>query len=218
MSKKLRKVNEVVDLVKDGDVVMIGGFLSVGAPLEVIDALVEKGTKDLTIICNDTAFVDSGIGKLVVNKQVKRVISSHIGTSKETGRQMLAGETQVDLVPQGTLIEQIRAGGFGLGGVLTATGVGTAVEEGKQIVEVDGKKYLLEKPLRADVALVFANTVDEFGNMNFHGSTRNFNHLMPTSADLVIVETDKVVRVGDLDQDLVHTPGIFVDYVVERGQ
>lgn len=218
MSKKLRKVNEVVELVKDGDVVMIGGFLSVGAPLEVIDALVEKGTKDLTIICNDTAFVDSGIGKLVVNKQVKRVISSHIGTNKETGRQMLAGETQVDLVPQGTLIEQIRAGGFGLGGVLTATGVGTAVEEGKQIVEVDGKKYLLEKPLRADVALVFANTVDEFGNMNFHGSTRNFNHLMPTAADLVIVETDKVVRVGDLDQDLVHTPGIFVDYVVERGQ
>lgn len=218
MSKKLRKVNEVVDLVKDGDVVMIGGFLSVGAPLEVIDALVEKGTKDLTIICNDTAFVDSGIGKLVVNKQVKRVITSHIGTNKETGRQMLAGETQVDLVPQGTLIEQIRAGGFGLGGVLTATGVGTAVEEGKQIVEVDGKKYLLEKPLRADVALVFANTVDEFGNMNFHGSTRNFNHLMPTAADLVIVETDKVVRVGDLDQDLVHTPGIFVDYVVERGQ
>lgn len=218
MSKKLRKVNEVVELVKDGDVVMIGGFLSVGAPLEVIDALVEKGTKDLTIICNDTAFVDSGIGKLVVNKQVKRVITSHIGTNKETGRQMLAGETQVDLVPQGTLIEQIRAGGFGLGGVLTATGVGTAVEEGKQIVEVDGKKYLLEKPLRADVALVFANTVDEFGNMNFHGSTRNFNHLMPTAADLVIVETDKVVRVGDLDQDLVHTPGIFVDYVVERGQ
>lgn len=218
MSKKLRKVNEVVDLVKDRDVVMIGGFLSVGAPLEVIDALVEKGTKDLTIICNDTAFVDSGIGKLVVNKQVKRVITSHIGTNKETGRQMLAGETQVDLVPQGTLIEQIRAGGFGLGGVLTATGVGTAVEEGKQIVEVDGKKYLLEKPLRADVALVFANTVDEFGNMNFHGSTRNFKHLMPTAADLVIVETDKVVRVGDLDQDLVHTPGIFVDYVVERGQ
>lgn len=218
MSDKLRKVSEIIDLIKDGDTVMIGGFLDVGSPLEILDALAEKGTKDLTVIANDTGFVETGIGKMVVNKQFKKIIATHIGTNKETGRQMLAGETEVELIPQGTLIEQIRAGGFGLGGVLTQTGLGTAVEEGKQIVEVDGKKYLLEKPMRADVALVFANTCDEFGNMRFHGSTRNFNHLMPLAADLVIVETDDVVKIGELDQDDVHTPGIFVDYVVKRGE
>lgn len=218
MADKLRKVSDIVDLIKDGDTVMIGGFLDVGSPLEILAALAEKGTKDLTVIANDTGFVDSGIGKMVVNNQFKKIIATHIGTNKETGRQMLAGETEVELIPQGTLIEQIRAGGFGLGGVLTQTGLGTAVEEGKQIVEVDGKKYLLEKPMRADVALVFANTCDEFGNMRFHGSTRNFNHLMPLAADLVIVETDEVVKVGDLNQDDVHTPGIFVDYIVKRGE
>ena len=218
MSDKRRTVAEVVDMIKDGDVLMVGGFLSVGAPLEILDALAEKGVKDLTVIANDSAYPDSGIGKLVVNKQWKKIIATHIGTNKETGRQMLAGETEVQLVPQGTLIEQIRAGGFGLGGFLTRTGVGTEVEKGKEVMEVDGVKYLLEKPLRADVALVFANTVDEFGNMRFHGSTRNFNHLMPMAADLVIVETDKVVKVGEMDQDDVHTPGIFVDYIVERGQ
>lgn len=218
MQNKRSTVSQVVDLIKDGDVIMVGGFLSVGSPLEILDAIAEKGVKDLTLIANDTAFPDSGIGKLVVNKQLKKVIATHIGTNKEMGRQMLAGETEVELVPQGTLIEQIRAGGFGLGGFLTRTGVGTEVEKGKEVIELDGVKYLLERPIRADVALVFANTVDEFGNMQFHGSTRNFNHLMPLAADLVIVETDKVVKVGEMNQDDVHTPGIFVDYVVERGQ
>lgn len=218
MENKTRKIHEIIDLIKDGDTVMIGGFLSHGAPLEFIDALIEKGTKDLTIICNDTAFVDSGIGKLIVNKLVKKVRCTHIGTNKETGRQMHAGEIEVELIPQGTIIERIRAGGFGLGGILTPTGVGTAVEEGKQVIEVNGRKYLLEEPIRADVALVYATTADTFGNMNFHGATRLFNQLMPTAADLVIVEAEKVIPVGDMDPDLVHTPGIFVDYVVERGQ
>lgn len=214
---KVISLEQAVSLVKDGDVVMIGGFLGVGTPERIIDALVAKGTKDLTLICNDSGFVDKGVGKLVVNKQFKKIIASHIGTNKETGRQMIAGETEVVLVPQGTLIEQVRAGGYGLGGVLTATGLGTKVEEGKDKVVVDGKEYLLEKPLRANVALLFANKVDKYGNMTFHGSTRNFNNMMAAAADITIVEACEVVEIGELDPDTVHTPGVFVNHIVDGG-
>ncbi len=214
---KVISLEQAISFVKDGDVVMIGGFLGVGCPEMMIDALVASGKKDLTLICNDSGFVDKGPGKLVVTKQFKKIIASHVGTNKETGRQMMAGETEVVLTPQGTLIEQIRAGGYGLGGVLTATGIGTLVEEGKQKVEVDGKTYLLEKPLRANVALLFANKVDKYGNMNFHGSTRNFNNMMASAADITIVEACEVVEIGELNPDLVHTPGVFVKYIVDRG-
>lgn len=214
---KVISLEKAVSLIKDGDVVMIGGFLGVGTPERIIDALVAQGTKNLTLICNDSGFVDKGVGKLVVNKQFKKIIASHIGTNKETGRQMIEGETEVVLVPQGTLIEQVRAGGYGLGGVLTATGLGTKVEEGKDKVVVDGKEYLLEKPLRANVALLFANTVDKYGNMNFHGSTRNFNNMMAAAADITIVEACSVVEIGELNPDTVHTPGVFVNYIVDGG-
>lgn len=158
---KVVTMDQALEHIKDGMTVMIGGFLGVGNPHKIIDAMVEKGVKDLTLIANDTAFPDVGLGKLIVNKQVKKAIVSHIGTNPETGRQMNEGETEVILVPQGTLIEQIRAGGAGLGGVLTPTGVGTVVEEGKQKLTIDGKEYLLEKPLKADVALIFGSIVDK---------------------------------------------------------
>lgn len=210
-------IQKAVDMIKDCDTIMIGGFLAVGAPLKLIDAMVKKGLKDLTLITNDSAFMDKGVGKMIVNKQIKKIITSHIGTNKETGRQMMAGETEVVLVPQGTLVEQIRAGGYGLGGVLTATGLGTEVEKGKEKIAVDGKEYLLEKPLKADVALIFGNKVDEYGNIHYYGSTRNFNNMMASAADLTIVEAVDIVKIGDLDPNSVHTPGVFVDYIVDGG-
>lgn len=211
---KLRTIEEAVDMIKDGMTVMIGGFMGVGSPERIIDALVAKGVKDLTIIANDTAFVNKGLGKLIVTKQAKKVIVSHIGTNKETGRQMTAGELEVDLVPQGTLAEQVRSGGAGLGGVLTPIGIGTVVEEGKQKITVQGKDYLLFEPIRADVALLSGSIVDTKGNVFYGKATRNFNPLMATAADLVICEAQKIVPVGELDPHLVMTPGILVNYVV----
>jgi len=207
-------MNEALEHVKDGMTIIIGGFLGTGNPHKLIDGLLEKGVKDLTIIANDTAFPEIGIGKLIVNRRVKKAIVSHIGTNPETGNQMNAGELEVNLVPQGTLIEQIRAAGAGLGGVLTPTGIGTVVEEGKQKIEIDGKEYLLEKPLKADVALVFGSTVDKKGNIFFNKTTRNFNLFAATAADTVIVEAEKLVEVGELDPNLVMVPGLFVDYIV----
>ncbi len=160
-------------------------ILGCGTPEGMIDALIEKDVKDLTIICNDTSFVDKGLGKLVANKQVKKVITSHIGTNKETGRQMNAGELEVVLVPQGTLAERVRAGGAGLGGVLTPIGLGTPVEEGKEKIEVNGKTFLLETAIKADVALLHGSIVDEKGNVFYNQATRNFNPLMATAAETV---------------------------------
>lgn len=212
---KLISMHDAVNLVRDGDTIMVGGFLAVGTPERLIEALIEKGVKDLTLICNDTGFVDRGVGKMVVAKMFKKIYASHVGTNKETGRQLLEGETEVILVPQGTLIEQIRAGGFGLGGVLTKTGLGTAVEEGKDIVEVDGEKYLLEKPMRANIALLFAEKADVKGNLTFHGATRNFNTYMGAAADISIVEAQEVVPLGAICQDDVIVPGVFVNYIVD---
>jgi len=214
---KLISLEDAVNLVRDGDTIMVGGFLAVGTPERLIDALIAKGVKDLTLICNDTGFVDRGVGKMVVAKMFKRIYASHVGTNKETGRQMLEGETEVVLVPQGTLIEQIRAGGFGLGGVLTKTGLGTLVEKGKQVVEVDGERYLLEKPMRANVALLFAEKADTKGNLSFHGATRNFNTYMGAAADISIVEAGEVVQLGEMCPDEVVVPGVFVKYIVDGG-
>ena len=210
-------LKDAVDLVHDGDTIMVGGFLAVGTPERLIDALIEKGVKNLTLICNDTGFIDRGVGKMVVAKMFKKIMTSHIGTNRESGRQMLEGETEIVLIPQGTLIEQIRAGGFGLGGVLTKTGLGTEVEKGKTVIEMDGERYLLEKPLRANVALLFAEKADEKGNLTFHGATRNFNTCMGAAADIAIVEAQKVVKVGELCPDEVVVPGVFIDYVVDGG-
>lgn len=211
-------MEQVVSLVKDGSTVMIGGFGACGSPHGIIAALVEKGVKDLTLISNDTGFVDRGVGLMVVARQFKKVQVSHIGTNKETGRQLIAGELEVDLIPQGTLAERIRAGGCGLGGVLTRTGLGTEIEKGKQTVEVDGQKYLLEKPLRAEIALLHADVADEKGNLLFHGSARNFNPVMATAADVVVVEARKIVPAGEISPDNVVVPGTLVTYIVEAAK
>ena len=213
MSKRI-SLEQAVNLVQDGSTVMVGGFLACGSPVELIDGLVEKGVKNLTLICNDTATAATGVGKLVVKKQVKAVYTSHIGTNKESGRQMMAGELEVHLIPQGTLAERIRAGGFGLGGVLTETGVGTEVEKGKQVIEVDGQDYLLEKAMRADIALIYADSADEKGNLVFRGSTRNFNPLMAAAADITIAEIREIVPVGTFDPNHAIVPGIFVKYLI----
>lgn len=214
---KVTTITEAMAAVTDGMSVMVGGFLAVGSPPGLLDFLVKKGIRDLTVIANDTATPELGVGKLVVNRQVKKAIVSHIGTNPETGRQMMAKELVVDLVPQGTLAERIRAAGGGLGGILTPTGVGTVVEEGKQKLTIGGREYLLELPLRADVALLYAHKADRAGNLVFRRSARNFNPVMALAADVVIVEAGQIVEVGDLDPDEVMVSGIVVDWIVQGG-
>ncbi|MEH7547291.1 MULTISPECIES: acetate CoA-transferase subunit alpha [Bacillaceae] len=214
---KIISLEEVSSIFRNGMTIMAGGFMGVGTPQELVAAMLEANVKDITLIANDTAFVDAGIGPLIVNKRVKKVIASHIGTNPETGRQMISGEMEVELVPQGTLAERVRAGGSGLGGVLTPTGVGTIVEEGKEKITVDGREYLLEKPLRAEVALLKAYKADKAGNLIYHRSARNFNPLMALAADTVIVQVEQLVEVGEIDPDEVMTPGILVDKIYVQG-
>jgi acetate CoA/acetoacetate CoA-transferase alpha subunit len=212
---KIISAKQAAELVKDGMTIMIGGFLGCGNPHKIIDALVEKGVKNLTLIANDTSLPNYGISKLIANHQVKRLLASHIGTNPETGAQMTAGELEVNLIPQGTLAERIRCGGNGIGGFLTPTGVGTVVAIGKQQMELNGKEYILETPLRADVAIINGYRVDKSGNIWYIGSTRNFNNIMATAADVVIVEADTLVEIGEIEPENVVTPGIFIDYIVE---
>lgn len=214
MINKVISVKEAADMVKDGMTIMVGGFLANGSPENIIDALVVKNVKNLTLICNDTGFPDKGVGKMVVNKQFKKMIASHVGTNPETANQMNSGETEVVLTPQGTLAEKIRCGGNGLGGFYTPTGIGTEVAEGKEVKVINGKEYLFETPLRADVALLKASVVDKKGNMIFNKTMKNFNPMMATAADLVIVEADKIVEVGEINPEHVMCSGIFVDYIV----
>ena len=214
MKNKKISLADVIPYFHDGMTIMFGGFMGVGTPPLLIEALLESGVKDLTIIGNDTAFVDTGVGPLISSGRVKKVIASHIGTNPETGRRMIAGEMLVELVPQGTLIERIRCGGAGLGGFLTPTGVGTVVEEGKQKIVQNGVEYLLELPLRADLALVHAHTADCSGNLTYQLTARNFNPIIALAADLVIAQADQMVDVGSILPDQVITPGALIDYVV----
>ena len=212
--KNVVSAKEAVSLIKDGSTVMLGGFLSCGAPDELIDALVEQNTKELTLICNDTSFPQTDKGKLIVNKQAKKIITAHIGTNPESGRQMHDGELEVELVPMGTLIEKIRAHGAGLGGVLTPTGVGTDLEKHGKTVVIDDKKFIFEKPLGADFALIYGTKVDKFGNVAFYGTTRNLNTVMATAANTVIVQADELVDC--LEPNEVVIPGLFIDYIVVK--
>lgn len=204
---------EAAQKVCDGDTVMIGGFMAIGSPHKIIDALIEQQTKNLHLIANDTGYSDKGIGKLISAKAIASLKASHIGLNPETGRQMTAGEIEVDLIPQGTLVERIRSGGAGIGGFLTETGIGTVVEENKQKLTIDGKDYILELPLKAKVALIRASIVDKAGNCIFNKTTSNFNPLMATAADLVIVEAEQVVEVGEIDADRFTLPGTFIDFI-----
>jgi acetate CoA/acetoacetate CoA-transferase alpha subunit len=218
MQQKAISCTRAVELIPDGASLMIGGFLGVGSPHRMIDELVRQGKKNLTVIANDTGRPELGIGKLIVAKLVRKAIVSHIGTNPETGRQMIAGETEVELVPQGTLAERVRAGGFGLGGVLTATGLGTPVADGKKTIEIDGKLFLVEMPLRADFALLACHRADYRGNLEYSLTARNFNMVMAPAATTVIAEPEHIVPVGMITPDSVATPFPVVDYLIERGQ
>jgi acetate CoA/acetoacetate CoA-transferase alpha subunit len=207
-------LEKAVEMIPDGASLMVGGFMGVGTPERLVDELARQGKRDLTIIANDTASPGCGIGKLVTCGALRRAVVSHIGLNPETQKKMIAGEIEVELVPQGTLIERIRAGGYGLGGVLTPTGVGTVVEEGKQKLELDGKKYLLEVALRADFALVEAFLSDYEGNLVYALTARNFNPVIAMAADKVIVDVAHIVPIGMISPDHVVTPAVLVDYLI----
>lgn len=209
-------IEEAISQIPDGASLMVGGFMGVGTPERLIDELVRQGRRNLTVIANDTAMPGVGIGKLVSGGHLRKVIASHIGLNPETQQKMIAGEIEVELVPQGTLIERIRAAGYGLGGVLTPTGVGTLVEKGKRKLEVDGREYLLETALGADFALVQAFLADYFGNLTYALTARNFNPVIAMAATTVVVEAEHVVPVGMISPDHVMTPAPIVDYLVAR--
>ena len=209
--------SEAVKCIAHGATIMVGGFNYGGIPYTLVDALLEAGVRELNLICNDTAYENVGHGKLVAEGRVKKVTASHVGMNKATQRLYNQGELELELVPQGSFVERIRAGGFGLGGFLTPTGLGTPAQEGKRIIEVDGNRYLLELPLTADVALVRAYKADRYGNLVYFGTNRNFNPAMATAAKVVIVEVDAILEAGAIDPNDVVTPGILVDILVLRG-
>lgn len=214
MKTKQLNLADVKNHLWDGMTIMFGGFMGIGTPAKLVQAILDAGIKDLTIIGNDTAFVDTGVGPLITNNRVKRLITSHIGTNPETGKKMIAGEIDVELVPQGTLAERIRAAGAGLGGILTPTGLGTIVEEGKRRVTVEDRDYLLELPLHADLAIVAAQKADKMGNLVYELAAQNFNPLVAMAAKTVIVQANTVVDVGEITPDEVVTPAALVDYII----
>ena len=207
---------EAIKFFKNNQTIMIGGFFNCGAPDIVIDELVKTPLTDFVLISNDTGSAGKNRGKLVRAGKIKKAIVSHIGTNSETVQLYNEGKIEIDLQPQGSLAERIRAAGAGLGGILTPTGIDTEVEKGKQKIVVDGKEFLLETPLHAEVALIYATYADKFGNLAFHGSTRNFNAIMPMAADIVIVEAEHIVD-EPLAPDNVVVPGVFVDYLIDGG-
>lgn len=213
--KKSISANEIASILRDDMTIMIGGFMANGAPEGLIDIILESDIKNITLITTDTGTPESGSGRLIKAKRISKLYASHIGTNPETGAQMNSGELDVELVPQGTLAERIRAAGAGLGGVLTPTGLGTLVAESKQVIQVDGKDFLLEKPLRADLALIRGSVVDTKGNTVYKGTTQNFNPLMATAADTVIIEAASLVDIGEIAPEAVHTPGLFIDHIYQ---
>ena len=214
--KKAVPVSEAAAMVTQGAVVMVGGFMGVGSPHRLIDELIRQKRGALTIICNDTARPGFGVGKLIDAGLVRKLIVSHIGTNPQTQKLMLEGALEVELVPQGTLAERVRAGGFGLGGILTPTGVGTLVAEGKATFDVDGRTYLVETALKADVALISAKRADYYGNLEYSLTARNFNPLMAMAAATTIAEAEDIVPVGTIAPDAVVTPGVLVHVLVGR--
>jgi acetate CoA/acetoacetate CoA-transferase alpha subunit len=214
---KTVSIEEAVAMIPNGASVMVGGFMGVGTPVRLVDELVRQNKSELSVISNDAATPGKGIGKLFDATLVSRVIASHIGLNPKAQQQMLANQITIDLIPQGTFVERIRAGGCGLGGVLTPTGVGTRVEEGKQKINLNGKMFLLETALRADFALVHAFLADYAGNLSYALTARNFNPVMAMAADTVIVTAEHIVPVGVIAPDHVVTPGPLVDYLVSNG-
>lgn len=232
MKNKFISAKEAAAMIKDGDFVMVGGFLGHGTPDSIINAIADSDVKDLTVAVNDTGFPAAdpengikgekhgfrGVSELVARHKIKTLYVSHIGTNPETGKQMSEGTMDVRLTPQGTLAERIRAGGFGLGGILTPTGVGTDVANGKQVINVDGKDYLLETALKGDVCVIKGSIVDKLGNIYYKGTTKNFCPLMAAACKTVIVEAEKIVEPGEIAPEDVMTPFVLVDYIVEGGK
>ncbi len=212
--KKAATTEQIESLLHDGMTIMIGGFMATGAPERLIDLLIKKDIKNITLISTDTGSPGRGSSRLIAEKRVKKLYASHIGTNPETGKQMNEGTLEVELVPQGTLAERIRSAGAGLGGVLTPTGLGTIVAENKRVIEIDGKQYLLEMPLKADLALIRGSKVDRRGNVFYSKTTQNFNPLMATAAETVVVEPEQIVELGDIEPEAVHTPSLYVDYIL----
>lgn len=212
---KVIDVQTAAQRIFDGASILVAGFLSVGMPLRLLQVIEEREVKDLTIYTNDGGYDDRGISRLAKNGQVKRLVTSHFGHSKELSRLANAGLLEVELVPQGTLVERIRSGGAGLGGVLTPTGVGTIVAEGKRTITLEGVTYLVESPIKADIALIHAYMADRDGNLVYRRAARNFNPAMATTAALVIAEAEEILPVGAIDPDAVETPGLLVDLVVQ---
>ncbi len=214
MSKLISKAS-LKDHVFDGMSIMVGGFMTIGSPFTIIDELVKLNVQDLTIICNDAGLVEQGVGALISNGQVKKLIASHIGLNPIAGKLMSEEKMICELIPQGTLVEQIRCGGAGIGGFLTKTGLDTIVEEGKQIIVVKNERYILEEALKADLAILYGSSVDHYGNVVYTKTIRNFNPIMATAAKKVIVEARNIVDY--IDPDVVHTPHIFIDYIIKEG-
>ncbi len=224
MRDKFITPQQAVAMIKDGDFIMVGGFMGHGSPSTIINTMVESELKDLTIACNDTGMPEGanifglrGISELVARHKVKTLYATHIGLNPETGRQMSEGTMDVHLIPQGTFAERIRCGGYGLGGVLTPTGIGTDIANGKQVITVDGKDYLLELPLKGDIALIRGSIVDTMGNVYYKGTTRNFNPIMAMACKTVIVEAEEIVEPGQLAPEQIMTPFNVVDYIVRGG-
>lgn len=230
MKNKIMTADEAVAGIKDGMTIMVGGFLGTGSPEILMDALIRKGVKNLTVIGNDGGLADGtyghksarGIGKLLEHHMISHIILSHAGMTPLIAEGMNEGTLKVTLVPQGTLAEKVRAAAYGLGGVLTPTGIGTPVQyendeldREKSVIELEGKKYLLELPLKADYALIRASVADKFGNYMCAKATKNFNYLMAGAAEKTIVATEKLVEVGEVDADLWKVPGVLVDGIVE---
>lgn len=212
---KVISLKEALTYFHDGMTLLAGGFGGVGNPPTLIQGILDKGVRDITLISNDTSFPHIGVGKLVTERRVKKVIASHIGSNPNAGAQMTAGELEVEFCPQGILAERIRAGGVGLGGILSDIGIGTIAEKGKEKVIVDGKAYLLETPLTAEVAIIYARKADRFGNLVYDTSARNFNPLVAMAGDVTIVEAEEIVEIGELDPEEIVTPGVFVQGIVQ---
>lgn len=218
MKNKLISIQGFVSKIPNGSSIMVGGFMNIGTAEDIIDEMLKTDVSDLTIICNDAGLPGVGVGKLIDAGKVKKLIASHIGLNPIAGEKMTNKTMEVELIPQGTMAERIRAGGAGLGGFLTPTGIGTIVEDGKPVMEIDGKKYIVEKPLKADFAFLLGHIVDKKGNVVYTKTIRNFNPLMATACEHVVVQARKIVEIGDIDPDHIVTPHIFVDYIVEGGK
>lgn len=214
--------NKIIDkeafktLLKDDMSIMFGGFMACGTSEVLVEAILESKIKNITAICNDAGFEEKGLGKLIKSGQVKKLYASHIGLNPLVGKMMSEGTLEVELNPQGTLAERIRSGGAGLGGVLTPTGLNTDVENGKRVIEVQGKSYLVEEPLRSDLAVVKGKTADRSGNVVYEGTARNFNPIIATAADVVVAGVDEIVEIGELDPECIVTPHILVDFIMKE--